>query len=138
MTKISYTLAGLAAISATGLLAWQAQQTAAKLPAPFSTPSSNNRPNVVTRPEGAQLKVPQGFALEEYMTGFKTPRFMLYGPSGEILLSDATDGGGVYSLVDKNRKLLIDGLDRPYGLALWKDYLYIGERTSVKRYKYDS
>ncbi|MDQ2946883.1 MAG: PQQ-dependent sugar dehydrogenase, partial [Acidobacteriota bacterium] len=25
-----------------------------------------------------------------------------------------------------------------YGLAFWKDYLYVGEPTSIKRYKYDS
>ena len=28
-------------------------------------------------------------------------------------------------------------LDRPYGLAFWKDYLYVAETTSLKRYKYD-
>lgn len=145
MTKTSLTAAAAALLTATGLIAWQAQQFEAKLPAPFATPSSSNRPTVVARPDGAQLKVPQGFQIEEYASGFKTPRFMLYGPGGEILLSDAVDGGGVYALVDKNKtnrdpekKLLVDGLDRPFGLALWKDYLYIGERTSVKRYKYDS
>ena len=145
MTKTSLTIAAAALLTASGLIAWQAQQFEAKLPAPFATPSSSNRPTVVARPDGAQLKVPQGFQIEEYASGFKTPRFMLYGPGGEILLSDAVDGGGVYALVDKNKtnrdpekKLLVDGLDRPFGLALWKDYLYIGERTSVKRYKYDS
>ncbi len=145
MTKTSLTAAAAALLTATGLIAWQAQQFEAKLPAPFATPSSSNRPTVVARPDGAQLKVPQGFQIEEYASGFKTPRFMLYGPGGEILLSDSVDGGGVYALVDKNKtnrdpekKLLVDGLDRPFGLALWKDYLYIGERTSVKRYKYDS
>ena len=35
------------------------------------------------------------------------------------------------------RKKLIEGLDRPYGLAFWKDYLYVGEPASIKRYKYD-
>jgi len=29
-------------------------------------------------------------------------------------------------------------LDRPFGLALWKDYLYVAETTSLKRYTYDS
>ncbi|MBV8819096.1 MAG: sorbosone dehydrogenase family protein [Acidobacteriaceae bacterium] len=139
MTKLSFLFPGLAALSATVLIAWQVQQQESKLPAPFATESSNNRPKVVDRPDGAQLKLPQGFAIEEYATGFKTPRYMLYGPSGEILLSDSTDGGGVYALTSKtDKKMLVEGLDRPYGLALWKDYLYIGERTSVKRYKYDS
>lgn len=131
----------LAAAFACGALAWQA---AYKLPKPYHTPSANNRPRVIPRPEGAQLRLPPGFVIDEYATGFARPRFMLRGPSGEILLSDATAGGKVYVLLDKNkdfkadeRKVLIDNLDRPYGLAWWKDYLYVGETTSVKRYKYD-
>lgn len=131
----------LAAAFACGALAWQA---AYKLPKPYHTPSANNRPRVIPRPEGVQLRLPPGFVIDEYATGFARPRFMLRGPSGEILLSDATVGGKVYVLLDKNkdfkadeRKVLIDNLDRPYGLAWWKDYLYVGETTSVKRYKYD-
>lgn len=144
MIKLLPTLAVVSAVTATGLIAWQVQQTEAKLPPPYATPSANNRPTVVTRPGGSQLKVPAGFQIEEYATGFKTPRYMIYGPSGEILISDATDGGSVLALIDNKdhrnpeKKTLVEGLDRPYGLALWKDYLYIGERTSIKRYKYDS
>ena len=39
---------------------------------------------------------------------------------------------------NKTQKTLIEGLDRPYGLAFWKDYLYVAETTSLKRYKYDA
>jgi glucose/arabinose dehydrogenase len=138
MTKIWISLASVTAISATALIAWQVQQFPAKLPAPYATPSATNRPRVVERPGAAKLQLPQGFEIEEYMSGFEVPRYMIYGPSKEILISDAADGGGVYALVNKEKKELVKGLDRPYGLALWKDYLYIGERTSVKRYKYDS
>jgi glucose/arabinose dehydrogenase len=66
---------------------------------------------------------------------------MLLGPGGEILLADSAEGSGaVYALQNngKTRKKLISGLDRPYGLALWKDYLYVGETTSIKRYRYDA
>jgi glucose/arabinose dehydrogenase len=132
----------IALASATGLLA-QVQQFESKLPAPFTTPSSDNRPHVVSHPSGAQLQVPKGFEIEEYAGGFDTPRFMYTAPGGEIILSDSS-AGSVYVLTDKNksyknpdRKKILDGLDRPYGLAIWKDYLYVGERTSIKRYKYD-
>lgn len=138
MIRSALFLAGITAAA-------QVQQFDAKLPKPYATPSATNRPHVVSRPNGARLSVPRGFEIEEYATGFRVPRYMIIGPGGEILLSDSDDGGGVYALTDRNRsfrnpekKLLIDGLDRPYGLALWKDYLYIGERTSIKRYKYDS
>ncbi|HEY6391068.1 MAG TPA: PQQ-dependent sugar dehydrogenase [Bryobacteraceae bacterium] len=143
MPKHTYSLAAAIIASALSLSA-QVQQQEAKLPAPFATPSADNGPRVVARPDGAQLKVPHGFEIEEYATGFQTPRFMLTGPSGEIILSDSS-AGAVYVLVDKNksykkpeRKQILDGLTRPYGLAIWKDYLYVGEQTSIKRYKYDA
>src|SRR5215471_10067064 len=78
------------------------------LPDPFATPSVNNQPRVIPQPEGAKLSVPPKFQIEIYQEGFKRPRFMMLGPSNEILLSDAADarmgGGGVYVLQGKERK----------------------------------
>lgn len=126
--------------------AWQQQQARVQLPPPFHTPSANNRPRVVSRPDGAQLQVPQGFQITEFASDFRTPRIMLYAPGGEILVTESVDNGAVLVLNDKNndfkvddgRKKLIENLDRPYGMAFWKDYLYVAERTSVKRYKFDA
>lgn len=124
--------------------AWAFQLTRQQLPPPFHTPSVNNRPQVIPQPDGVQHRVPAGFSVEAFTDGFEKPRFMLLGPNNEILLSDSADKGSVYVLLDKNRDGKIDekikileGLDRPYGLAFWKDYLYVAERTSLKRYKYD-
>jgi glucose/arabinose dehydrogenase len=129
---------GIAIVLAGAALGWQQETASVKLAAPYATPSVRNQPHVIPRPDGAQLQVPQGFDVEEWATGFDQPRFMLQGPSNELLLSDS-DGGCVYVLTDngKNRKKILTGLERPYGLALWQDYLYVGERQSLKRYKYD-
>jgi glucose/arabinose dehydrogenase len=118
--------------------AYAAQRAVPKLPPPYHTPSANNRPRVIERPAGVQLKLPAGFTVEEYASGFKVPRYMLLGPSGELLIADSADGGSVIVMHKGNRKTIAEGLDRPYGLAFWKDYLYIAERTSLKRYKYDA
>jgi glucose/arabinose dehydrogenase len=119
-----------------------------KLPPPYATPSVNNGPHVIPQPAGAQLHVPAGFSVSVYADNFERPRYMLLGPSGELLLSDAADGpdGTVYVMpLDKadgyqahDRKKLITGLDRPYGMAFWHEYLYVGEPESIKRYKYDA
>jgi glucose/arabinose dehydrogenase len=113
-----------------------------ELPAPFHSESANNRPQVVSRPEGAKLELPAGFAIEEYLAGFAVPRFMLLGPNNEILLSDSgrrgEANGAVYVLHNKNKTKIIESLERPYGLALHQDSLYVAEPTSVKRFKYDS
>src|SRR5436309_1236258 len=90
-----------------------------KLPPPFATPSVSAPPKIVSRPEGAELKLPKGFIVEEFAAGFQRPRFMALGPSGEILLSDFVPNGAVYVFVDGTHKPLIQGLDRPYGLAFW-------------------
>ena len=115
-----------------------AQQTP-QLPAPFATPSSTNRPVVVDPPAGARLQVPAGFSVETWAEGFDTPRFMLQGSGGEILLADSA--GVVYAFAGGKaaaKKPLITGLNRPYGLAFWKNYLYVAGTDSVKRYPYDA
>ena len=117
-----------------------------KLPPPFQTPSATNRPRVIAKPNGAQLRVPQDFRVEEFATDLSKPRIMLYTPTGEILVTESIPNGRVTVLSDKNndfkadsqRKVLLQGLDRPYGMAFWKDYLYVAETTSLKRYKYDA
>jgi len=125
--------------------AWQiAGKKASELPAPFATPSANNRPHVIGQPETAKVTVPAGFSADVWASEFTTPRFMLQGSHGEILLSDSgsTAGTGkVYAFRNgdpKQRKEVITGLTRPYGLALWHEYLYVGEPTSIKRFKYDA
>ncbi len=110
------------------------------LPAPFATPSVSNGAKIIQRPDGAALQLPAGFEIEEYAAGFQRPRFMLAGPGGEVLVSDTVNQGAITVLTNggKDRKKLIEGLDRPYGLALSKGFLYVGEATSLKRYPYDA
>ena len=75
--------------------------------------------------------------VEEFLSGFAAPRFMLLGPRNEILLSDMA-AGIVYVIHDKQVSPLITNLDRPYGLSLYKNWLYVAEASSVKRYVYDA
>ena len=113
------------------------------LPAPFETPSATNRPNVIEQPSGAKLAVPEGFKVEEYITGdFIRPRFMTFGPSDELVFSDSgarnEPNGAVYVHHGGKLKKLIEGLDRPYGVAFHDKWIYVAEPSSVKRYVYDA
>src|SRR3954470_19659506 len=116
-------------------LAWQQSP---QLPAPNLAPPVPNPPKIVPQPEGSAIQLPKGFVIEEYAAGFARPRFMALGPSGEVLLSDFVANGSVWVLKGKDQKKLIENLDRPYGIAVWKDYVYVAEPTGVKRYKYDT
>jgi glucose/arabinose dehydrogenase len=109
------------------------------LPEPFATPSSRNSPTIVTRPDGASVSAPPGFVVEEFMdfAGLR-PRFMMLGPSNEILISDTSGNGNVFVIRNGVRTAIIEKVDRPYGLALKGDQLYVAEPTSVKVYTYDT
>jgi glucose/arabinose dehydrogenase len=132
---------GVIAVSALAVVAgaWQvAGERATSLPAPFATPSANNRPRVIPAPSGAKVNVPKGFTVDVWAEGFRVPRFILQGEHNEILLADS--GGNIYAFPNgdpKQRKEVVSGIERPYGLALWHEYLYVGTPTSIKRFKYD-
>jgi len=110
-----------------------------ELPAPFATPSARNNATLVPMPEGATLSAPTGFMVEEFMdfAGLR-PRFMLLGPGNEILISDSSGKGSVLVIKGGVRTPIIENLDRPYGLALKGDQLYVAEPTSVKVYTYNA
>lgn len=126
--------------------AFQLPKPVNPLPAPWTTPSAGNPPRVIPQPAGAELKVPAGFEVKPWASGFNVPRFMLLGRKGEILLADSAGEqdhhkrGAVIVFPGgkaEARKTLISGLVRPYGLALWKNYLYVAQPESVTRYPYD-
>jgi glucose/arabinose dehydrogenase len=115
-----------------------------KLPPPYATKSSNNPPRVVPEPNGAKLQVPAGFRMEIWSDdGYRRPRFMMLGPSNEILLADSArkPDGTIYVFPNGDpheRKQLIGGLYQPFGMVYKDGYLYVAESDSVKRYKYDT
>ena len=109
-----------------------------KLPAPYHSPNAANGAKVIPRPETARLRLPDGFVAEEFASGFQKPRVMIALPDGSILVSDSVAKGAVVHVAKGTKRNLLEGLDRPYGLALWKDYLYVAEPTSIKRYKFDA
>jgi glucose/arabinose dehydrogenase len=115
-----------------------------KLPPPYATPSANNGPRVIPKPSDARLNVPAGFKAEVWSDdGYERPRYMILGPNNEIILADSGPGnrheGKVFVFKSSTeRKILIDHLYQPYGLAYLNGNLYVGESDSVKRYKYDS
>lgn len=115
-----------------------------KLPVPYATKSSNNPPRVIPQPDGAALRVPAGFQMEIWSDdGYLRPRYMMLGPSDEILLADSArrPDGTIYVFPHRDarqRRKLIGGLYQPFGMVYLNGYLYVAESDSVKRYPYDA
>ncbi len=118
----------------------------AKLPAPFDTPSASNFPKLIDKPAGASIKVPAGFKVDTFATGFTGPRAMLLAPNGDIILTEANSGRVKVIRPSKDNtraesvEVFAQGLLQPYGVAFYpqKDpkWIYIGEMNRVVRYAY--
>jgi glucose/arabinose dehydrogenase len=121
--------------------------TLADLPEPYATPSVSKGSRVVPIPENPILYVPDGFTVKVYMSGLSTPRYLLYTPTGDILVSEPRDNR-ISCLVDNDgdgypdeRLTFADasnGLNHPYGMAFLGEYFYVGNQNATRRYTWIS
>jgi len=123
--------------------------TVQDLPAPYTTKSASNGPNVVDRPTDAWPKAPNGFKVDQYATGLKEPRLLVTAPNGDIFLAETGKGQiRIFRGLDSNGKpkqteVFASGLKRPYGIAFYPpgnspQYVYVGNTESVVRFPYHS
>jgi glucose/arabinose dehydrogenase len=84
--------------------------------------------------------VPKGFAIRIFAQDLVgNPRFMAFGPDGDLYLS-LTGAGKIVRLADVDQNGLADstqvvasGLNQPHGLAWQSDWLYVAENDRVER-----
>ena len=102
---------------------------------------------VVKPPQGALPKVPDGFAVQVFASGFKQPRTLRVAPNGDIFLSESGAGrvlvfragaGGAPA----KPEVFAENLDRPYGIVFQPPadprYVYVAAANQVVRYPYRS
>jgi glucose/arabinose dehydrogenase len=86
-----------------------------------------------------------GFRAGVFADRLQLARFMALAPNGDIFLSEpvSRSGGKITILRDadkdgvaETRETFATGLNRPFGLAFWKNYLYVGNNDSVIRFTY--
>jgi glucose/arabinose dehydrogenase len=121
--------------------------TLADLANPYETPSANNFPRVVRRPEGAWPKAPEGFEVTQFATGLTEPRVIVRAPNNDLFLAESranrvhifrdADGDGKPEI----NQVFATGLRRPFGIAFYPpgpepQYLYVGNTDSVVRFPY--
>jgi glucose/arabinose dehydrogenase len=116
--------------------------SAEMLPEPST--SAPNPPKLVPKPADASLTLPPGFKIEPYAEGMKGPRWIVEAPNGDLFVSDS-NAGIVYVLHDANANRVIEegertefvtGLNKPFGMAFWRDYFYVANTDAVLRYAY--
>src|SRR5215475_4103812 len=115
-----------------------------QLPPPFQTPWFRKITRSVPMPDGHQLTLPAGFKISIFADKLDHPRYMALAPNGDIFVAESgsnkitvlrdTDKDGVAEV----RETFATGLNRPFGLAFWKNYLYVGNNDAVVRFTYKS
>lgn len=93
-------------------------------------------------PLDVPLKLPAGFRISVFADemGSGSPRDLQITPGGSLLVS-IPNQGQVLALIDSDKdgtseekKVVLQGLNRPHGLAFWEDKLYVAEEEEVVRY----
>ena len=117
---------------------------AQQLPAPFHTPWFRKATRVVAMPDGHRLTVPAGFTVNLFADNLQMPRFMALAPNGDVFVAEPVRSAARIAVlrdanhdgVAETRETFATGLNRPFGLAFWKNYLYVGNNDSVVRFPY--
>lgn len=107
------------------------------LPAPYATKSVGNRPIMIDRPAGAQLRVPAGFEVSLFADGLQHPRGLAVAPDGAVFITEA-NVGQVTRLADLDGDGRIDtktvfarDFRLPSGIAIHEGDLYIADERAV-------
>ena len=119
----------------------------AALPAPYSTPSSGNGPQVVARPSDASLAVPPHFTVRLFAAGLSGPRLLRVAPNGDIFVAETRENrirvlrAANGAETPSDNQVFVDGLDRPFGIAFYPpgddpQWIYVANNNSVVRFAY--
>jgi glucose/arabinose dehydrogenase len=117
------------------------------MPPPKATKSAANFSHVIARPDGALPRVPPGFRVAEFASGFNEPRIIVTAPNGDIFVAESK-GNRVRILRDANgdgkpelNEVFVEGLNKPFGIAFFPPgpepkFIYIGNTDGVVRFPY--
>lgn len=123
--------------------------TAADLPQPYATSSSQNGPRVVHKPQNAWPQALPGFKVELYAEHLENPRLIRAAPNGDLFVAESGPGrilafrGITSDGKAAQTETFATGLHRPFGIAFYPPgtdpkYIYVGNTDSVVRFPYEN
>lgn len=92
----------------------------------------------------AALHTPPGFRIGLYATGVTGARMLQFTASGALIISQTHNGQVLLLSPDRNgdgvadsRRVLLEGLNGPHGVALYNGMLYVAEENAIGRIAYN-
>jgi glucose/arabinose dehydrogenase len=99
---------------------------------------------VVDHPAEARLHLPVGFRISVFAESIGGARWLALAPNGDVFVADSGSGEiGILRGVGPDGRFqqkftFATGLLQPFGMAFWKNYLYVAQTGEVVRFKYAS
>lgn len=114
------------------------------LPAPNTAHRVVNRSHGGGWPAGRRPQAPRGFTVTAFGTDLDNPRMILPLPDGRVLVSEAPRANRVTLLHAPDRAgqaggrtLLLEGLNRPFGMAVLGDSLFVADTDALLRFPWN-
>ncbi len=92
-----------------------------------------------------RMVLPDGFSVTVYASDLPGARMLHLTPKGDLLVSMPNSGRITLVERDRNgtgqspgRRAILTGLNRPHGLELYKDWLYVAETDAIGRVLFDN
>jgi len=93
---------------------------------------------------GSRMVLPEGFVVKVFASDLSGVRMLHLTPTGDILASIPKGGRivlleGHQKVLDQSmgRRDLLTGLNRPHGVEIYKDWLYVAETGAIGRIGFD-
>lgn len=116
---------------------------ASDLPKPYATPVEALRPQISNENKEGELNLPPSFKVTVFQSGLTHARWLEVLENGDVLVAESR-AGEITLLRDINgdgvadlKTELISNLDRPHGMAVVGDWLYIGEPKQIRRVQFN-
>jgi glucose/arabinose dehydrogenase len=118
-----------------------------ELPPPFATPSTPNPSKVVGWAPGQMPVAPAGYEVSVFAE-LESPRSLYQAPNGDVFVSQALYNPFEPNIPSPNKitriklkgsefdesAVFLSGLTLPFGMAMTRNYFFVGEPTRVLRY----
>jgi glucose/arabinose dehydrogenase len=85
-----------------------------------------------------RLQVPEGFSVQLWAADVPNARMLRVTEAGDLLVSQPRRGQVTLLERDGGRRVLLQDLDRPHGLALHDGWLYVAESGAIGRIRFDA
>jgi glucose/arabinose dehydrogenase len=116
------------------------------LPAPYTSESATKQSSMKDWPAGQTPKAPSGFTVTKFAGDLKNPRNTYIGPNNDVFVVESgTRSSGnritMFRDTDKDgnfetRQIFAEGLNKPYGILILKNFFYVANTDGLYRYPY--